>query len=1022
MQFLTKETENPWFRVKTPDVGLGPFLSAHMRQSLRFAPVSGMARMTELSLAQAGEKISVDEANERWGIPEELEFDEPISDLGAQIMYERKKRELQDEYEIASGYTGLGRMSAGFVTQLVGQALDPINLASMFIPVVSQAKTARWAAQLGSVWKARALTGVIEGAVGAALVEPLVILPAMQEKSHYGMKDAAINLGFGAILGGAFHVGVGKLGDKLTEFRLTQSADRNQALARMFQVEYEMESRALRGGMMDSQQIALAQSALNDILQDQPVMNPAKMMQVIEELNPHQRNIRNAGMVWERHQPRIERLSDLDVDTRTAMHATIADVTLDYEGAKFKAVGDDIIYDPVGRYEGEEANHVLSAFEEGFKPEMDVLVIRDGDTLIAAISYKETDDMIQAFTLGSIGKRGEGTALGFELLHRARERGKRINWSSSDPSIQYYRRIFEPAKGETEFALEPDAIGRLLDEQKQLVEQLKLRRERARVQNKRTTVDEPHLYEEPKNLEEVRSRATDIEAEIKEVEVDLDPSRAEGAPEVEAPAPEVEAPTRLDIKEGRRVPPEEAYYLDQPEVKESIASLDKVEGIEELRSALRGRELYHVTAVAEEKIFAEGLNNKLNYFTLDEPVWDLGEVEIAIYADDVMDRIFIDPEGVHERVMDFEDIMNDPKTMSETLRVAKEQFGQITGADNIVVIGEIPPEKIIASGVYGQEPRVRGAPAPRAEPVARAEVVKIPEPKITELRAKVPKDILDVTSEFGVDIVSLWQAADPVLGEPWYHGRSSLVDFEQGRIAWFTRDKPYANTMMRVHSDLEVHITDTTTGKTYNSLSEFPDEVLTDYLSRFYPERFVEERIGGELDTILTTRINVQNPADVGQFLTIIKEYDPTLRVEIDEFGQSIAHMSDKASKQIFKESGYHGRNILDMIYIPEVKERLKAAGFDSVIMGDPSSGLGVYADTLVVFDPNKVEVVDQLTGGLKPEPPAPRAEAAEPPDIRESLAPDERITYDELTVDTRDVDARNRAIEAANDCITRHI
>jgi hypothetical protein len=90
--------------------------------------------------------------------------------------------------------------------------LDPINIAASFIPVFGQARFAALAART-SLRTARLTRGVVEGAVGAAVVEPLVYSAAKRVQADYGAVDSLLNITFGSILGGGLHVGVGKLRD-----------------------------------------------------------------------------------------------------------------------------------------------------------------------------------------------------------------------------------------------------------------------------------------------------------------------------------------------------------------------------------------------------------------------------------------------------------------------------------------------------------------------------------------------------------------------------------------------------------------------------------------------------------------------------------------------------------------------------------------------------------------------------------------------------------------------------------------
>ena len=99
--------------------------------------------------------------------------------------------------------------------------LDPINVASAFLPVVGQAK---WAAIVGRLGL-RGLTkrklflrgtrGALEGAVGAAIIEPVILTAARQEQADYDLTSSMVNIGIGGILGGGLHIGGGALRDAL---------------------------------------------------------------------------------------------------------------------------------------------------------------------------------------------------------------------------------------------------------------------------------------------------------------------------------------------------------------------------------------------------------------------------------------------------------------------------------------------------------------------------------------------------------------------------------------------------------------------------------------------------------------------------------------------------------------------------------------------------------------------------------------------------------------------------------------
>jgi hypothetical protein len=99
-----------------------------------------------------------------------------------------------------------------YAARFAAQMADPINVASAFIPVVGEVRAARLAAQLGK-FGGRAVTGAIEGTVGAALLEPLIYSAAKQDQLDYSMADSLANVGMGGLFGGALHAGFGAIGD-----------------------------------------------------------------------------------------------------------------------------------------------------------------------------------------------------------------------------------------------------------------------------------------------------------------------------------------------------------------------------------------------------------------------------------------------------------------------------------------------------------------------------------------------------------------------------------------------------------------------------------------------------------------------------------------------------------------------------------------------------------------------------------------------------------------------------------------
>ena len=152
--------------------------------------------------------------------------DDGISQGALQVLIDRRldeNRRAEVLSRAAPGFgTGALRLGAGLVASL----FDPINVASAFIPIVGEARYARMLGQAaGGLGRAgvRAGVGAVEGAAGAALVEPLVYGLRRDLQDDYSMADSLANIAFGAVGGGILHAGGGAARDVL------QGADRFEA-------------------------------------------------------------------------------------------------------------------------------------------------------------------------------------------------------------------------------------------------------------------------------------------------------------------------------------------------------------------------------------------------------------------------------------------------------------------------------------------------------------------------------------------------------------------------------------------------------------------------------------------------------------------------------------------------------------------------------------------------------------------------------------------------------------------------
>jgi len=151
---------------------------------------------------------------------ERVTFDIPdtgIHEATYQAMLDRQYRKLAHADAIERGPSGFMAGARGFGIGLARQAIDPLNLASAFIPVVGEARMAEMMAVAGTNALARAgvyaRVGAIEGAVGNVALEPAMHYFAGQLQEEYTMADSLLNTAFGSIIGGGLHVGVGTIRD-----------------------------------------------------------------------------------------------------------------------------------------------------------------------------------------------------------------------------------------------------------------------------------------------------------------------------------------------------------------------------------------------------------------------------------------------------------------------------------------------------------------------------------------------------------------------------------------------------------------------------------------------------------------------------------------------------------------------------------------------------------------------------------------------------------------------------------------
>jgi hypothetical protein len=181
-----------------------PFTGEVLGESKAITPDMLDAETARSKIAEAGIKYQVPDAG----------ISAPLLDL----IIRDKREAMRREQIMARAPGGVVNGSLQFAAALGASILDPLNVASAFIPVVGEARFAKMMAGAGTGAfaraGARAKVGAIEGAVGQAMIEPLMAMSASDDQIDYTAADTLRNIAFGAFMGSTIRAGGGAIKDK----------------------------------------------------------------------------------------------------------------------------------------------------------------------------------------------------------------------------------------------------------------------------------------------------------------------------------------------------------------------------------------------------------------------------------------------------------------------------------------------------------------------------------------------------------------------------------------------------------------------------------------------------------------------------------------------------------------------------------------------------------------------------------------------------------------------------------------
>ncbi|WP_409287530.1 coiled-coil domain-containing protein [Pseudomonas guariconensis] len=213
--------------------------------------------------------------------------DQGIRQGALDILMERHREQLARQ-QIMLRANG-GSLPTKIAGSLAASLLDPLNIASAFVPVIGEARYARLlagaATPLGRA-AVRGGVGALEGSVGAALLEPLPLLAAQADQTEYGLSDSFANVALGGILGGGLHSFGGAVSDALRRRWATETPNIEPALGSTAP-RVDTPRNADLGRLFDEDpDLALRTGLARQLEADQAVLYRAAEQQALDEIRP----------------------------------------------------------------------------------------------------------------------------------------------------------------------------------------------------------------------------------------------------------------------------------------------------------------------------------------------------------------------------------------------------------------------------------------------------------------------------------------------------------------------------------------------------------------------------------------------------------------------------------------------------------------------------------------------------------------------------------------------------------------
>lgn len=197
-------------------------------QAFEENPIASILRAKDLGddYRSGGKRLDFEAAQQKLrdrGMEGDIKVSEAgIPEAALDTLIERKAIERRRQEVFGQAEGGFGQGAARLGVALGTSLIDPLNVATAFIPVIGEARYTGLLARAGSpLARAGVRTGVgaVEGVAGAALVEPIIAGSRRYEQADYDMADSLLNVAFGGVFGAGLHSVGGAISDGVTYYR-----------------------------------------------------------------------------------------------------------------------------------------------------------------------------------------------------------------------------------------------------------------------------------------------------------------------------------------------------------------------------------------------------------------------------------------------------------------------------------------------------------------------------------------------------------------------------------------------------------------------------------------------------------------------------------------------------------------------------------------------------------------------------------------------------------------------------------